>query len=885
MSSNFNKNFFRGNVKVSVCALDQWAMDFTGNQDRIFNAVNQAKLEGGKIILLPELCTSGYSCQDHFYENDTYVLSMSIIKDICESVLTNDIILVLGTPVIHKGVRYNTMTFISNGKIILIRPKISLADDGNYREARWFNSWRRDYNLEDFDLNFPNQKKCKIGVAIVKYGDVKIAAEVCEELWTPQSMNIPLYLNDTDIILNSSGSHFESKKILKRIQLLEAATKRSGGAYLYSNLIGCDGERLYFDGGSLIALNGQIIAEQERFKLVNYQVLTENINLDDIREYRLKGASIQIQSSDVEVIQVIDIEEDFGIKFREFINYNNNNNISNNSERCNSKKIFNFKGNKDIKLFEEKYNKYIDKLKINLGYNSKNNIPIPELKKNLKNMKPNNIKDLHNNTKTLLKYHEKIKNLKEKFAIAKEDFNDIKDAEIVEIVDAAACWMWDYLFRSNSAGFMLPLSGGADSSSVALMVYIMCEKVNRDIVQKNFKPFYDNINWGVINNLKKIQKSIESITANDVCSVILDAVYLPNSHVSGSETETRSKILTESISSEGNWKSHDIKSFYDAAKEKMQDLYKIYANRTTLNTNYRNKGKVRTNNKQVQNLIDYHRKTTPKNFSTISYSLADENIQARLRMLLTYLVAQVITTLKQQVGGKLNLGCSNSDEVLIGYYTKYDASAADLNPIGSLPKKYINKILQYYSLYYNETNENLSTVLFETYIAIPTAELKPDVGLKIQADEDEIGLSYDQVAVIGELRSSGYGLLSIFKKLKNHKLFKKDGKKNDKYLYDKLEQFYAKRYTLNRHKAVIITPCVHLLPSPDDNRFDLRPFLYRTKIDDKIAKLIKPESSNKKNISTPYTIPNKKNNISTPHIIPNKKKLRNQRKNFLNTLK
>ena len=865
MSSNFNKNFFRGNVKVSVCALDQWAMDFTGNQDRIFNAVNQAKLEGGKIILLPELCTSGYSCQDHFYENDTYVLSMSIIKDICESVLTNDIILVLGTPVIHKGVRYNTMTFISNGKIILIRPKISLADDGNYREARWFNSWRRDYNLEDFDLNFPNQKKCKIGVAIVKYGDVKIAAEVCEELWTPQSMNIPLYLNDTDIILNSSGSHFESKKILKRIQLLEAATKRSGGAYLYSNLIGCDGERLYFDGGSLIALNGQIIAEQERFKLVNYQVLTENINLDDIREYRLKGASIQIQSSDVEVIQVIDIEEDFGIKFREFINYNNNN--SNNNERCNSKKIFNFKENKNIKLFEEKYNKYIDKLTKELGIN--NISPANNLNKVLKDLKPNNIKKMNNSNKKIAKFYDKIKNLKEKFAIAKEDFNDIKDAEIVEIVDAAACWMWDYLFRSNSAGFMLPLSGGADSSSVALMVYIMCEKVNRDIVQKNFKPFYDNINWGVINNLKKIQKSIESITANDVCSVILDAVYLPNSHVSGSETETRSRILTESISSDENWKSHDIKSFYDAAKEKMQDLYKIYATQT-LNNNYRKKDKVKSTNQQVQNLINYHRKTTPKNLSTISYSLADENIQARLRMLLTYLVAQVIATLKQQTGGKLNLGCSNSDEVLIGYYTKYDASAADLNPIGSLPKKYINKILQYYSLYYNEKKPELSTVLFETYIAIPTAELKPDVGLKIQADEDEIGLSYDQVAVIGELRSSGYGLLSIFKKLKNHKLFKKDGKKDDKYLYDKIEQFYAKRYTLNRHKAVIITPCVHLLPSPDDNRFDLRPFLYRTKIDDKIAKLIKPESSNKKNISTPI-------------IIPELENIRKKRTNFFET--
>ena len=800
-------------------------MDFTGNQERIMNVVQKAKEEGGKIIVLPELCTSGYSCQDHFYENDTYVLSMDIIKDICNSDLTKDILLVLGTPVIHRGVRYNTMTFINNGKIILIRPKINLADDGNYREARWFNSWRREYKVEDFELNFPGQKKCPIGVAIVECNGCKIAAEVCEELWIPQSMNIPLYLNDTDIILNSSGSHFESKKIMKRIKLLEAATKRSGGAYVYANLIGCDGERLYFDGGSLIALNGKITAEEERFKLVNYQVLTENISLDDIRTYRLKGASIQMQSANVEEISVISIEID------KFINYDNSNN---NSNKCKSKKIFNdSRGNKYEKLLQEKYDTYTEKLKSKLIMNHGSNSNKEVINGNFSVIKEN-IKKLE-----IGKYQEKIKNLKEKMDEAVKNFNDIKDFEIEEIVDAASCWLWDYLHRSGAAGFMLPLSGGADSASVALIVYVMSEKVIEDVLPR-LTTEYSSVNWGVIQNLKKSR----NYTSNEVCSQILDCVYLPNSTVSGSETQIRSESLATSISTKDNWKSVDIKSFYDAAKGKMEEIFNFFPDSNIYATIY-DESKSKSKSK-VNTVINYHRNkrnlkiSETKSWIPLNFSLADENIQARLRMLLTYLISQIITGLKNQNGFKLNLACSNSDEVLIGYYTKYDASAGDLNPIGSLPKKYVNKILQYYSLKYGQgksIKENLSDVLFETWIAIPTAELKPDTGFKIQANEDEIGLSYDQIAVIGELRSSGYGLLSIFKKLQNHKLFKKN---DPQYLFDKISTYY-RRYTMNRHKAVIVTPSVHLLPSPDDNRFDLRPFLYRTYIDEKIMKLIKPE--------------------------------------------
>jgi NAD+ synthase (glutamine-hydrolysing) len=83
-----------------------------------------------------------------------------------------------------------------------------------------------------------------------------IGAETCEELWCPIPKSTPLLTGGAHIILNQSGSHFSLRKLQYRKDLIRNATVKTGGLYLYSNLRGCDGCRLYFDGASMIALNG-----------------------------------------------------------------------------------------------------------------------------------------------------------------------------------------------------------------------------------------------------------------------------------------------------------------------------------------------------------------------------------------------------------------------------------------------------------------------------------------------------------------------------------------------------------------------------------------------------------------------------------------------------
>ena len=234
-------------LRISTCSLKQWAMDFEGNQKNIIDCLTEVKEQNPDIVLLPELATTGYSCQDHFREKENYFLAMNIIKKIIESDLTTNMLVVIGNPIIFNNKKYNTMTYILNKKIILIRPKITLADDGNYREARFFSSW--EYGLfEPFTIDlrpFGIKQTVPIGNKIIELNGIKIGTEICEELWTSNENNRvnalngttkikvhdELYKNGVNVVLNSSGSHFEMGKLKKRIDLIQKATKNSKLSY------------------------------------------------------------------------------------------------------------------------------------------------------------------------------------------------------------------------------------------------------------------------------------------------------------------------------------------------------------------------------------------------------------------------------------------------------------------------------------------------------------------------------------------------------------------------------------------------------------------------------------------------------------------------------
>ena len=241
------------NCIVATCNLNQWALDFDGNQSRIIQSIENARSRGAKLRVGPELEICGYSCEDHFLELDTFIHCDQSLAAILKSGVTNGILCDIGMPILFGVVRYNCRVFCLDSKIIYIRPKMWMADDGNYRERRFFTSWKDDSKLVDFPLSSilrdtTGQISVPFGFATIVTQETIIAPEVCEELWTPNSPHITLSMVGVEIFLNGSGSHHELRKLNSRLSLIQSATRKCGGVYLYANHQGCDGNRLYFDG-------------------------------------------------------------------------------------------------------------------------------------------------------------------------------------------------------------------------------------------------------------------------------------------------------------------------------------------------------------------------------------------------------------------------------------------------------------------------------------------------------------------------------------------------------------------------------------------------------------------------------------------------------------
>ena len=201
-------------------------------------------------------------------------------------------------------------------------------------------------------------------------------------------------------------------------------------------------------------------------------------------------------------------------------------------------------------------------------------------------------------------------------------------------------------------------------------------------------------------------------------------------------------------------------------------------------------------------------------------NLALQNIQARIRMVLSFVLAQLMPWVRGRSGFLLVLGSANVDEGLRGYMTKYDCSSADINPIGGISKGDLRSFLRWAA-------DRLGyPTLAEVEEAPPTAELEPIRDDYVQTDEEDMGMTYEELGVYGRLRKiSRLGPVEMFKRL----LHEWRDRASPTEIAAKVKSFFY-HYSCNRHKMTTLTPSYHAENySPEDNRFDLRPFLYNVR--------------------------------------------------------
>lgn len=614
-------------VTVATCNLNQWALDFNGNLERIWESCQQAKAKGAVYRLGPELEISGYGCEDHFLEQDTFAHCWESLAELLDRGATDDMLCDFGMPVLFGGARYNCRVLVKDKKILLIRPKSSMADSGNYRESRYFASYRSPH-LEEivlpriFQQKF-SQTSAPFGTQHLQFQDgVSVGCETCEELWTPKATHIELSLQGVEIIGNGSGSHHELRKLNQRLELMVSATRKCGGIYLYSNQRGCDGGRMYFDGGALICCNGQVLAQGTQFGVDDVEVVTATVDFDDVRSYRASIASF---------------------------------------------------GKQAAMVHQDQKRQYVD-------------CPGMEL------IRPEQVDSL----------------------IPSSPLSPRKHSPEEECCLGPACWLWDYLRRSGAAGFFLPLSGGADSSSVATIVGAMCHLVVEAVKKDPSGP--------VAKDCRKVCRVNDETwipqTPQELGNYVLHTAFMGTQN-SSEKTLSRAKRLGESVG------SHHMAIKIDLMVEAVIKVF-------SMTTNY-----------------------TPRHSAHGGSDVEDlalQNIQARLRMVTAYLYAQLLPWVRGRSGFLLVLGSANVDEGLRGYMTKYDCSSADLNPIGAISKGDLKRMLLWASKEYDWP------VLAEIAGAAPTAELRPiaesnDAEAEhSQTDEEDMGMSYEELGLFGTLR-------------------------------------------------------------------------------------------------------------------------------------
>ena len=160
--------------------------------------------------------------------------------------------------------------------------------------------WQKPKQYEEFLLptelqEVTRQRHIKFGDCVLQANDTSIASEMCEELFTPDCPSIHLGLDGVEIICNSSASHWELRKLSRRLELIKESSKKGGSIYLYSNQQGCDGSgREYYDGCALIIVNGEIKAQASQFSLNDVEVISATVDLDDVGTARVyKARSMQ----------------------------------------------------------------------------------------------------------------------------------------------------------------------------------------------------------------------------------------------------------------------------------------------------------------------------------------------------------------------------------------------------------------------------------------------------------------------------------------------------------------------------------------------------------------------------------------------------------------
>jgi NAD+ synthase (glutamine-hydrolysing) len=268
-------------LKIAGAALNQTPIDWDNNISNIKNAIDEAKLQNIQILCLPELCLTGYGCED-LYLSDW--LPRNALTKLFKEVVPHcsDIIVSIGLPVKFQDALYNCACLIKDQKVLGFTAKQFLANDGVHYEKRWFKEWKAG---DESELEYEGEKYPFGDITYNALG-INIAYEICEDAWQSDAIRPGARhfkkLNKLDLILNPSASHFsfaKSEYRLHNIVLKGASLFKC--TYLYANLLGNEAGRMIYDGDIMIAQEGKLIKKNTCLCFENFEIISATIDFDN----------------------------------------------------------------------------------------------------------------------------------------------------------------------------------------------------------------------------------------------------------------------------------------------------------------------------------------------------------------------------------------------------------------------------------------------------------------------------------------------------------------------------------------------------------------------------------------------------------------------------
>jgi NAD+ synthase (glutamine-hydrolysing) len=567
---------------VAAATLNQTPLDWDGNRKNIISAIEAARAAGVSVLCLPELCITGYGCEDAFLAPGTQAMALTVLEEILP--FARGLLVSVGLPLFHNKALYNTCALLADGKLSGFVAKRALSGDGIHYEPRWFKPWPPGARTAVTVLG----QSVPLGDIFFDCAGVRIGFEICEDAWVAQRRGAELALTGVDLILNPSASHFAFGKQEVRRRLVLEGSRAFGVSYVYANLLGNEAGRAIYDGDALIATGGKLIAQARRFSFADRALISALIDVDLTRVQHA-----QLSSSQPRVTH-----EPGECVFVDFI-------FPAVSADTAAPEVAEWEGSPALK--EEEFTR------------------------------------------------------------------------------AIALGLFDYCRKSRSRGFVVSLSGGADSASVACLVGLMVRLAVRELGLDGFAQKFE-----YVEGLARLNSERELVSA------LLTTVY--------QATQNSSSVTRRAAA---------------------QLAHTLGATHHELDVDALVHGYVSTIQNALGRELDWQRD-----------DLALQNIQARVRAPSVWLLANL--------NRALLLSTSNRSEAAVGYATMDGDTAGGLSPIAGIDKAFLRR----YLVWLEKAGPHGFSAMPElaaVNVQAPTAELRP--ASAAQTDETDL-MPYDVLDAI-----------------------------------------------------------------------------------------------------------------------------------------